>query len=77
MWPSTNVPYPLAAMTYVILYWCGKRADGTEVHFQMGGKSYVGKRETHNDTPRGPRNYPHPGVDLYDEIPPPAFSPSD
>jgi hypothetical protein len=67
-------PSGLASIvTYILLYACGKwkKSRGTEILWELAGKSFLGKYAVHNDGPGGPRPTDHPGIDLYEEAPPP------
>lgn len=74
--PPTNYAYArdistvVATMAYVVLYALQHWGYdfGTELHFTLDGRDFVGKLEVHNDGPGGPRPFDHPGVDLFERV---------
>ena len=57
-----------SVVSYILLYACGKwgKRYGTEITFEVDGQRWLAKKANHNDTTSGgPRNFDHPGMDVY------------
>jgi V8-like Glu-specific endopeptidase len=57
-----------SVVSYILLYACGKwgKGYGTEIIYEVDRQRWLAKKANHNDTASGgPRNFDHPGMDVY------------